>query len=432
MCSSDLAMQVIQNSPRLRSLFTADFVTNPLDSTPGRLAWVLGIAGAVAAGRRARGWLWIAAGATLLTLGPYLTLDDTPPLPRWSADNPLPYAWAYTWVPMFAKAYRPYRIGVVALLALAGAGAAGAGRMGLTLRRRSHALVLGALFLVAFTQPLWSGERPALRPLADATISPGYTALRAAAPGAVIELPLQYQPLSIANARFQYSQLEHGHPVLNCNQLIRRTDLLAFRDYVAKNALLSTFLDIARRPAPLRWTDADLIALVRDGFRWVVVHHRVDAEAVGLAGKVGMADLIGQPAIGMLRDVFGPPQVTDDEMWAFQIPDGWSDQGRTWTWSGGDVTDIDTPWDAVRYGLTLPLRAGDELVLSEDPGAGAISMWVRRFEGDLVLRSATTEAPVVADASGWAWVELVGEGPFRLAATTPASVALTRVQRVRR
>lgn len=424
------AMQVIQNSTRLKALLTARFVTNPLDSTPGALAWILGVAGAIAAGRRGWGWIAIASGAAVLTLGPYLMIDDTPPLPAWSAEHPLPYAWAYEHVPFFSKAYRPYRIGVIALVALAGGVAAGAGTLRLSLRTPWVGVATALVALLGFSQPMWAGERPAWRPLADATIPRLYTELRVSDPGAVIELPLQYQPLSIANARFQYDQVAHGHPLLNCNQLIRRTDLLAFRDYVGANRLLSTFLDLGRRAPPLRWTDTDLAAVIEDGFRWLIVHHRVPADRVRLAGDVGTADLIGQPALDMIREVFGPPVLTDDEAWAFRIPDTWQDQGRVWAWSGSQVIDVDTPWDVRAFGLSLHLRAGDEHTLWAGNGATKLSFWARLVEGDgLVVRADGRDVPVALARDAWSLVEVSAEsGGFVLATTADVTLDLTRVQ----
>lgn len=427
------AMQVIQNSTRVRAVLAARFVTNPLDSTPGALAWVLGVAGAVAAGRRGRGWIVIAAGATVLTLGPFLKIDDTPPLPQWSADAPLPYAWAYENVPFFSKAYRPYRIGVIASLALAGAAAAGAGTLRLSMARPAVGVGVTLLAVLGFTQPLWAGDRPAARPLADATIPPLYTALRDAEAGGVIELPLQYQPLSIANARFQYDQVVHGHPMLNCNQLIRRTDLLAFRDYVGSNALLGTLLDLGRRAPPLTWTDADLVALLDDGFRWLLVHPQVEAEAIHLAGDVGTADLLGQPAIGMLRDMFGAPALSDAETWAFRLPTTWEDRGRVWTWDGADTTDVETPYDVRRYGLSVRLRAGDTLPLWAGEGAATLSFWARPVSGEGLGVTAgpgggATTVPTALVAGRWTWVEVAGEGSFALTATGPVVVDVTRVQ----
>ncbi len=428
------AMQVVQNSTRLRSLVTARFVTNPLASTPGALAYILGIAGAIAAGKRGRGWLVIAGGATVLTLGPYLMIDESPPLPVWSADHPLPYAWAYEHLPFFSKAYRPYRIGVVALLALAGGAAAGAGTLRLSLRDFRVAIPLGALAIAAFAQPLWAGDRPALRALGDSAIPAIYTRLRDAAPGAVIEIPLQYQPLSLANARFQYNQVVHGHPLLNCNQLIRRTDLLAFRDYVAKNALLGTLLDLGRRPAPLRFTDTDVAALLADGFRWLVVHLEVDANDAQRAGNVGDADLLGQPAINLLRDTFGAPELTGDGIWMFHLPETWPDEGRTWTWTGEDTEDVVTPYDVRRFGLPVRLRAGDTLPLWDGAGPATLSFWARALEGDgLTVVTAQATTPVSLSAEHWRWVEVsANDKGFSLGATATTSVEITRIQVVRR
>ncbi|MFN7147108.1 MAG: hypothetical protein ACK4YP_25285, partial [Myxococcota bacterium] len=376
-----------------------------------------------------RGWLVIAGGATVLTLGPFLMLDDTPPLPTWSAENPLPYAYAYEHLPFFSKAYRPYRIGVVTLLALAGAAAAGAGALRLSLRRRPVAIAALGLAAAGFTQPLWAGDRPAERPLYDAAIPGIYDQLRDADPGGVIELPLQYQPLSIANARFQYNQIAHGQPLLNCNQLIRRTDLLAFRDYVGRNRFLTTLLDIGRRTPPLRWTDADLAAVVEDGFRWILVHHRVPADAVHLAGDVGVADLVGQPALSMLRETFGTPALVDDTAWAFRVPDTWADAGRTWTWTGGDVLDVDTPWDVRRYGLSVRLRAGDAIPLHDAPTPAVLSFWARPVSGGaLVVRAGAEDHPVALAEGMWTLVEVAGTGAFALGAEAPVVVDITRVQ----
>jgi hypothetical protein len=430
------AMQVLQNATLVRSLLTARFATNPLDSTPGALAFVVGLAGAATAGRRARGWVLIAGGATLLTLGPYLMVDATPPLPAWAAAHPLPYAWAYEHLPFFSKAYRPYRIGVITLLSLSAAAAAGVGRLRGSLRRPGTALPVAALAVLAYTQPLWAGDHPAARPLADATIPPIYTRLRDAGPGAVIELPLQYQPLSIANARFQYDQVVHAHPLLNCNQLIRRTDLLGFRDYVAKNALLGTLVDVGRRAPPLRWTDADLAALLADGFRWLVVHRTVAADDLQLAGNVGTADLLVQPAVNMLRDTFGAPALTDDDTWVFHLPETWPDHGRTWSWTGADVEDVDTPWDMRALGLAVRLRGSETVPLWQGTGPVTLSFWARPRSGDAVIvHVGTRDVPVTLAPGSWRWVEVEGEAgatSFSLGSTGPVTLDITRVQVVHR
>ena len=47
------AQQVVLNATPISNLLDMGFPSNPLESTPGLLAWVLGLAGLAAAGRRA-------------------------------------------------------------------------------------------------------------------------------------------------------------------------------------------------------------------------------------------------------------------------------------------------------------------------------------------------------------------------------------------
>ena len=81
--------------------------------------------GLAASGRRGLPWAVFTLGFTTLTLGPFVQLDATPPLPEWSSHTPLPYYALYNELPFFAKAYRPYRIGVLSLMCLSALGAVG-------------------------------------------------------------------------------------------------------------------------------------------------------------------------------------------------------------------------------------------------------------------------------------------------------------------
>ena len=119
------ALQVPINSTSLANLVGAGFGPNPLESTPGSFALALGLFGLIAAGRRAWGWAAIGGGFTLLTLGPFLQVDATPPIPAWSAQWSLPYLHFYNHIPFFSMAYRPYRLVVVVLLCLAAIAALG-------------------------------------------------------------------------------------------------------------------------------------------------------------------------------------------------------------------------------------------------------------------------------------------------------------------
>jgi hypothetical protein len=422
------AMQVAMNQTPLRSLMLARFTVNPLGTTPGSLAIVVGVAGALYAGRRAWGWLVLAGVSTVLTLGPWLMLDDTPPLTDWSATLPLPYGLAYENVPFFAKAYRPYRIGVIALMALAAAGSAGAA----SLPRRSGWAV-AALGLVGFAQPFWAGDRPALRELSDASVPPIYDVLRDLPDGAVIELPLQYQPLSIANARLQYNQVAHGKPLLNCNQLIRSTELLAFRDYVAANGLLRVLLDAGRSAPPYRFTDADVGALLADGFRYLVVHRRVPVGSSMDAAATGGADRISQPAVDLLRDTFGPPAHGDADAWIFTLPGTWTDQGRTHTWDVGTVREVTLPLQGTGEAVRLQLPADGAAPIHAGP-ARSVSFWARGLpdaaRGPSVrVRGQDDVAPTLT-TDAWTFVEVpvTAEGPVDIAFVGPGAMLVDRVQ----
>ena len=436
------ALQVMRNSTDLRSLLLARFTVNPLKSTPGALAYVVGLAALVALRGRGLGFFVIGAGATVLTVGPFLMVDDTPPLPDWSANLPLPYWFAYTYLPFFSKAYRPYRIGVITLLCCAALGAAAianaAPSSGSRGRDRLAKAMVILLFGVGYTQPVWSGDQPALRPLSDARPPAIYQELRAAPPGAVIEVPLQYQPLTVGNARFHYYQLAHGHPLLNNNQLIRRPDLLAFREYVGQNSVLQVLMDLARRPAPLEFKAEDVAKLYDEGFRYVVVHPTVPEDAVHLAGAMGDADLVGQPAMDMLRGVFGAPKLADEETWVFELPEALP-PGTPTRWDESRVVEVPLTLDRRRFGLPVVLHPGDRLpVWKGEPAARSLSFWARPVSGGegLVVELSPEVVPVTLVPGSWRWIEVSKPGAPEFAlgnhGDTPVEFEITRLQVVLR
>lgn len=431
------SMQVMENSTTVEALVLARFTVNPLQSTPGMLAFVVGVFGAAVAARRGAGWSAIAVFASVLTLGPFLRLDETPPLPEWSGDLPLPYYYLYTYLPLFSKAYRPYRIGVVTLTCCAALGAVGMAVLTTEIRRRWLNLGTVILGLIAVTQPFWSGDRPARRTLTPAAIPDIYTQLAAEPPGAVIEIPLQYQPLTVANARFQYNQIAHRHPTINCNQLIRRTDLLAFRDYVTKNPFLTTMLDIGRQSPPFAFSAADLAAVAADGFRYIVLHTSAEADDTQLSGNETSADLVGQPAVEMLDTLFGEPILRDAEVQIYRIPATQADLSRQYVWTGADVVDLDLLIDARRLGLPLLLAAQGATTLWEGT-AREISFWARPESGTapiVRITSAGVDRDVAVELleHHWRWIRIpISEsGPvtIRLLARDGASgLRITRAQ----
>jgi hypothetical protein len=380
------ATQVHFNSTSLGSLIDARFVSNPLNSTPGRLAYLVGLFGLLTAGRRTWGWLAIAFGATVLSLGPFLNVSGALILNSEATHWPLPYYWAHEYLPFFSKAYRPYRIGVIAMTALAATGAIGAAAV-----LRSGALPVplfwvALLALLGFSQPHWIGEKPGSQPLADARIGPIYTELAALEPGAVIELPLHYQPISTANARSQFVQTKHKHPILNSNQLIRWPDLLRFQGFVTSNSALSTFVNLSRSQPPYVVEGEDITALSELGFRWIVAHKQVPSDDIALTGDMANADLLGPSAWMLLEKMFGNPVLDNGDSVVWDVNES---TGERIVVSGQNVEPIPIELDPVLDDLPLVLKNGQTIPLFEGH-ASWFAAWVRPVsevtQGDLVLR----------------------------------------------
>lgn len=401
-------MQVAINSTSLINLAKADFPANPLDSTPGRMAYALGLFGLVAAGRRARPWALLAGGFTVLTLGPFVQLDATPPLPGWSLADPLPYHGLYNELPFFSKAYRPYRLGVVVVLCLGVLGALGFA----ALRGRRRPLAATVLLLAA-TQPHWSGT--SARGLADARIPEVYERFSELEPGAVIELPLHYQPVTPANARFQYNQIAHGLPLLNCNQLIRRTDLMRFQGVVAENALLQILLDLGRSEPPYAFTEEDAGALMDQGFRYLVAHDEVAVDDAALAGFVGDADRLRQPAWSMLHEAFGAPVLEGDGARVYAL----ARVGGTWSTAWEEHVN---PWSALELPMTL-VSSAEGVRLG--PG-GRWALWLlAEGEGEVWLG----EQPLDLPEGAWAFRDVTVDEALLTVRGGSVQVRLASLQR---
>jgi hypothetical protein len=308
------ALQVPINSTSLANFIQAGFGPNPLESTPGALALAFGLFGLIAAGRRSTGWACIGGFFALLTLGPFLQVDATPPIPAWSIPWPLPYLHLYNDLPFFSMAYRPYRLGVVVVLCLAAMAALGLSRMS----PRAARWIGLAGFLAAASQPHWHRE---IGLLASTEIPSGYDELRDLPEGAVLELPLHYQPLSTANARVQYFQVAHGKPLVNCNELLLTGDLARFRDHVQGNGFLQVALDLGRAEPPFEFTGADLLDLREEGVRWVVFHKRFQGADPRVEGDSGGANRPAAAAMTMLRTALGSPRIESEDLLVFEIPD---------------------------------------------------------------------------------------------------------------
>ena len=370
------ALQVPINSTSLANFIQAGFGPNPLESTPGALALAFGLFGLIAAGRRARGWAWIGGFFALLTLGPFLQVDATPPIPAWSTPWPLPYLHLYNHVPFFSMAYRPYRLVVVVVLCLAALAALGLSRM----PPRAGRWLGVAGFLAAATQPHWHKE---IGPLSSTEFPSGYDELRDLPEGAVLELPLHYQPLSTANARVQYYQVAHGKPLVNCNELLLTGDLARFRDHVQGNGFLQVALDLGRSQPPFEFTGADLLALRSDGVRWVVFHKRFQ---------------------GADPRVEGDPGVDTGDLLIFEIPDTVA-ASRQFRLTADDVLPIPLPVADLSLPAFIP-ASGISLPAEKSTVQG-FTTWARSEEDATLSLNAehsdALEIPLLAKK--WTWVE---------------------------
>ena len=202
--------------------------------------------------------------------------------------------------------------------------------------------------------------------------------------------------------------------MLNCNQLIRRTELAAFQHYVTANPLLSTFVDLARQSPPWTWSGADAQKLIDDGFGDLVLRTRLPAEAEHLAGYQESADRLGLAALGMLEDAFGPPFLDKDGLIAFKIRPVAAGER---TWDGSSVTAVANPF--AELGLPVDLQTGQRLDLaSGEEAARRFGVWVLPEGAGLSLKvqegDQSKDTPIPADAA-WTWMRLpLGDQPWRI------------------
>ncbi len=433
------AMQVHLNSTTLLGLIDARFSVNPLGITPGGLAYAVGFIGLLLGGRRTRGWALLALAFTVLTLGPYLNPEGSLSLSQDKTHFPLPYAWFYLGVPFFSKAYRPYRFAVIVLQCLAVIGAIGTAALVRHFGARwvgTGVLIVG---LLGFAQPHWAGDVPAERILLDAQAPDLYAELAQAPEGAVIELPLHYQPVSIATAQQQTWQLDHGHPLLNTNQLIRRPDLLAFQGLVMGNSLLRSLVDLGRAKPPLSISDADIDALRERGFRYLVLHDQITGDAQHLAGERAWADLVSEPARSMLESMMGEPIIQTATGRVYDLAQAELVAGRTRTWTGQDFRLLKPPFDTAETGFVLHLEPAGEVEITEQH-ATQFSLWARpgkdnsgtleiRIYADGKVRS--QPIPLLDNIWQYTKMDIKADGPVRIALVAGedgTSVALTRMQ----
>ena len=414
------AMQVHFNSTSIRAIVDGRFESNPLQSTPGALAFGVGMVGFLLAGRRTWGWAAIAAATTGLTLGPFLNVSGSLVLQEAATHLPLPYYWAHEHLPFFSKAYRPYRICVITSMCLAVIGSIGAAAWIRSPRLPSFFLPLIGLGVVGFSQPHWSGDKPSNRAMASTAIDDAFYDLAQLEPGGVISLPLHYQPVSTANARTQYHQTAHRHPILNSNQLIRWPDLLRFKDHVLSNDALSVFTNLSRKPTPYTISSEAIQALISQEYRWIVAQQSVKADRIELAGEMVTADLLPPPAWRFLDALLGEPVIETEAtvIWDLQNHDN---STTAVTEDAAGMESLSLLFDPIITGFPLVLAPGQTLPLYSGKAA-QFHAWVLpinpsaslslRIEGDGIV----DEVPLPSTQGHWRYttVDLNDPGDVQL------------------
>jgi hypothetical protein len=209
----------------------------------------------VAAARPAgRPWLLLAAGASLLALGPRLPWGDLPNLP---------YALLHQGVPHWDRLWFPYRIAMISVVAVFfGAAAASRGRRG----PGPTALALGLLLIAGLDAARWGGLPLLWRPL---QAPEALLALRAR-PGGLIELPIGLARESIAH------QAIHGLPTFG--GMAENAPFFWPEGHRQRlgHPLIKALRDPVRRPIPARGgTPAQLDRVRGWGMRYVVLDRQL-------------------------------------------------------------------------------------------------------------------------------------------------------------
>ena len=158
----------------------------------------------------------------------------------------------------------PARLAVVVYLALAVLAAVGVTVLVREASRR-RAVVVSALLAVVVAAEGYAGpvRMAPLEALSEPDTAAAYEWLRAAPPGAVLELPPGESPeaLALNNSRYQFFTLQHGHPLVN--GFSGYTSPLFY--HLRGNSVLADF----------DYYPALLEALRSFGVRYIVVHSRL-------------------------------------------------------------------------------------------------------------------------------------------------------------
>jgi hypothetical protein len=216
--------------------------------------------------RRGRPWAWmgLAAGFTLLTLGPFLYVngDYVQILGGWL---PLPFLALFKWFPMFSRISHAYRFVVGITLALS---VLLAWAVKIAEQRRVPAGALAvALGVLRVAESFWGSSARFPLPVARVEIPAVMAALDG---GAVLDLPVGV-PVLERSAYFAY-QLAHGEPVPY--GLNDPTPIPLYFNRFGQYLLELERGTVELLPPELPWLDIELgrRAFLDEGLRWIVLH----------------------------------------------------------------------------------------------------------------------------------------------------------------
>jgi hypothetical protein len=282
-----------------------------------------------------------------------------------------------------------------------------------------------AVLALCATQPHWVAGHPARRGLSSTAVPAVYDRLAQLPEGALIELPMQSQPVHLGIAHFQYYQVRHARPILNVNPLTHIDDVLALRDLAREHDLLALFLDLSDAQAVLRAqvTSAQVRALRDLGFRLVAVHDRFPADAGHITAPAERIGMLPGPAFALMEDLFGPALLEGDGVRFYDLERGVTRAAAAplppHAWQEGTIGALDA-FRTAHTPTLLPLSREPEAALllgTAPPGRmlREVSLWVRAERGTaLAVRfrdggGAQIGAPAPVDIAerAWRWVRVV-------------------------
>lgn len=304
-------------------VFTERRKKNNENAKTNLLFWIFLFLSLFLCTRKAGPWIFAFGIFFLLSLGPYLKTNEI------ASDGgiPLPFLFAFKYIPYFSWIHFPNRIFSFALLAGAVAGcqafdriagvAGGFGKTALTSMMLIIILVeVGTGWPVRWTpKTVMNGFYDVLSENDEA--------------GAIIEYPFNFGTI---DARYLFYQTRHGRPLFNgvipgyygarlnpCIKLVETNKLLGTLNRMQSPFLRKYDIAIFSGPVEARYVEDedyndDISELARLGFKYLILHHYILWE-IGTVAEFGSTPRISS----FLTECLGTPLFSDSEITVFEI-----------------------------------------------------------------------------------------------------------------